>query len=118
MTPSLPSHTFENSEILDLHIDGKSANVVVITHKKLRILDLAKGKIRWAVEEIKIGSVPCVFRAARFGAGESKGILFVVVNSSTKKQSYIQKYDTSNWKVKSSVQVNPKPITAFSIRFG
>ncbi|KAJ3373451.1 hypothetical protein HDU91_000066 [Kappamyces sp. JEL0680] len=71
MIPSLPAQDFENSEILDLHVDSASANVAVVTPSKLRVLDLAKGKIRWAVENIKIGSVACSIRSARFGVDDN-----------------------------------------------
>jgi hypothetical protein len=65
MVPSIPTQTFENSEILDIHIDSSGANVVVVTQNKLRILDLAKAKVRWALQDIVIGT-KCDFRAARY----------------------------------------------------
>lgn len=64
MTISIQAQTFENSEILDLHIDPANANVVVVTPNKLRILDLSKGKIRWALEDINLAGKG-EFRASR-----------------------------------------------------
>ncbi|KAJ2992678.1 hypothetical protein HDV02_002904 [Globomyces sp. JEL0801] len=47
MEEALPAYDYPNSEILDIHIDHQSSNVVVVTSSKLRLLDLAKGKVRW-----------------------------------------------------------------------
>lgn len=63
MTQAMPAQDFD-SDILDLHVDAD--NVVVATPAKLRVLDLVKGKIRWALENVKVGSTACTIRSARF----------------------------------------------------
>lgn len=117
MDEGLPPQDFEGSEILDLHIDSHNSSVAVLTSQKLRILDLAKGKIRWAKDNIDVGSVKCNLRAVKFGGHQTDGILFLVLNSANKKQSYVQKFDINDWKLQSTTKVSPKPITAFNIRY-
>jgi prolactin regulatory element-binding protein len=117
MDEGLPPQDFENSEILDLHIDSQNTSVAVATSQKLRIIDLAKGKIRWAKDNFQVGSVKCNLRGVRFGGNQTDGLLFLVLNSVNKKQSYIQKYDINDWKLLSTTNVSPKPITAFNIRY-
>ncbi|KAI8897092.1 quinon protein alcohol dehydrogenase-like superfamily [Globomyces pollinis-pini] len=116
MEEALPAYDYPNSEILDIHIDHQSSNVVVVTSSKLRLLDLAKGKVRWSLDDLTVGSAKCELRSARFGSNSSEGILFVVFNSKGRRESYIRKFDIlDNWKLKKSKQVASKPITAFNI---
>jgi hypothetical protein len=112
MTEYLPEQDVQ-SEILDLHVDPTNANLVVVTPQKLRIMDLAKAKIRWALEDIVIGS-KCEFRAARFGSKASDGILFVVLNAKDRKACHIQRYKLSDWKLSKTRRVSNKPVTAFA----
>jgi hypothetical protein len=113
MTRYLPEQELQ-SEILDLHIDPSNANLVVVTPQKLRILDLAKAKTRWALEDITIGG-KCEFRAARFGFKASDGALFVVLNAKDRKACHIQRYQLSDWKLSKTRKVSGKPVTAFAL---
>jgi hypothetical protein len=113
MTQALPAQQLEG-EIVDVHIT--SANIVVVTSQKLRIFDLAKGKVRWALEAITLGT-KCDFRAARFGGKSCDSTLFVVLNSKDRKASYIQTYNITDWKLMKTKKVLFKPITAFSISY-
>ncbi|KAJ3320204.1 hypothetical protein HDV06_005448 [Boothiomyces sp. JEL0866] len=106
MTPYLEPMNFQN-EITDIHVDSNNANIAVVTGDKLRVLDLQKGKIRWAFGETKFNSIDCEFG--------NDNELFLVLNSKSKKDSFILKFDTSTWQLKKSKRVSAKPVTAFNI---
>lgn len=118
MKTSIKSQNFDDEEIVDVHVDATSANVVVVTETKLRILDLLKGKVRFTMQDIKVGNVLCTIRGARFGSNTSNGILFVILNAKNRKKAFIQKYSSSTWTLLQTKEISQKPITAFSISAG
>ncbi|KAJ3257552.1 hypothetical protein HK103_004461 [Boothiomyces macroporosus] len=117
MTPYLSPMNFDN-EITDIHVDSNNANIAVVTSDKLRVLDLQKGKIRWAYSETKFNNIQCEIRCARYNVLTRFGNeneLYLVLNSKSKKDGFILKFDTSTWQLKKSKRVCSKPITAFNI---
>ncbi|KAG4105749.1 WD40 repeat-like protein [Neocallimastix lanati (nom. inval.)] len=107
--------TYKN-DITDAHFDTNDEKIVVTTTKNIYILDIMDGSL---IHEINNKSLPtgetCNFRAARFGNGNSEGILYAVANSLKRNKTFICKYNTKNWKLMTCKQVHNKPITSFAI---
>lgn len=116
MNEYLPSINYD-SEISDIHVDAANANIVVTTPDKLRVLDLVKGKLRWAMDDLQIGKTHLELRSAKFGSIQSDGFLFVVSNSKNRKDSYIRKYSVHDWSLNKTKRIGNKPITALCIRY-
>ncbi|KAJ1340959.1 hypothetical protein BSLG_004432 [Batrachochytrium salamandrivorans] len=75
----------------------------------------SKGKSLWELPKPTIGAELFEFRALRFGANLTKGILFVILNAKSRKSALIQKYDVDRKKLLSTTPVSIKPITTFAL---
>ncbi|KAH6567576.1 hypothetical protein BASA50_001926 [Batrachochytrium salamandrivorans] len=114
LKPAFPAQNF-GSEIIDIHFNCLGDTIGVATPDKIRFLSTAKGKSLWELPKPTIGAELFEFRALRFGANLTKGILFVILNAKSRKSALIQKYDVDRKKLLSTTPVSIKPITTFAL---
>ncbi|KAI8620280.1 WD40-repeat-containing domain protein [Chytriomyces sp. MP71] len=106
-----------DGEIYDANFDSTSNLLVALSHQKCFVINLAKGKTIWSIDQpvVQGETDAAEFRGARFGSGASEGWLFVAVNAKNRKKAFVCKWKTDKWSMERSRQVSTKPITAFTI---
>lgn len=104
------------TEICDLSIGPHSLHICIVTPKQMQTIT-KKGDAVWKLDAVVIENNTYDFRACRFGVGEHAHLIYFVLNSTKRSSSLIQTYEFGTRKLKSSIQVSVKPITAFATRY-
>ena len=103
------------SEIVDIQFDQLARQLMFATANQCQLLDVVKQKSLWLMEKPVVQSLPCQYRAMRFGVGSTDQSLYLVLNAVNRKASFIQKYDSGKKQLLATYSCN-KPITAFAIK--
>ncbi|KAI8058510.1 quinon protein alcohol dehydrogenase-like superfamily [Syncephalis plumigaleata] len=103
-------HRHGEQDILDLDLDKDDDKA------KLSFWSLASGKLLETLESPKLnGKIDCLFRACRFGRGETIGAIFVIINSADRKHSTVCKLHAISYRKMAQESINRCPTTAFTI---
>ncbi|KAK4050004.1 hypothetical protein OIV83_003828 [Microbotryomycetes sp. JL201] len=129
LTDVYPSIEYEGKELFDLDFDdtgdlliGTSSDKLCAWPTKAPIEGQPLETVQVIERPVLKASLNCTFRAAKFGRGPTKSLIYTIVNAAPAvrtrkpaagdKKSFVSMWDTKTWKLVKTRTVSQKPVTA------
>ncbi|KAM0786170.1 hypothetical protein ACM66B_006977 [Microbotryomycetes sp. NB124-2] len=132
LTDVYPSIEYEGKELFDLDFDDSGDLLIGTSSDKLCAWPTKAPQEGQPLETVQVierpilkASLNCTFRAAKFGRGPTKSLIYTIVNATPAvrtrkpaagdKKSFVSMWDTKTWKLVKTRTVSQKPVTAFDV---